>query len=417
MQAKLIRLTIWTTVFMTFLSSLALAFDPNKVEGSITFVTNRTDLVDSFYPKIAEQFKKKYPNVEEVEFEAIRDYDPDLRVRLSSKEYGDVLLVPNGVTRDQLPDFFAPLDALGFKGRVHFEDYRAFQGKMYGVVSGVTAEGLVYNKQAFAKAGISKMPTRLDDFYAAAQKLKDQGIVPLAINFSAQWPLQQWDKLAVTISGKGAYWNTLVNTDTPFNSASPYGKSFEILKTFIDKGYTEPDLMSTDWERSKVDVAQGKFGMYYLGNWVINQVIDSGGQAEDIGFAPIPTDNGKQVKALMNPDWFYAVNKHSENVDTAKAFVKFMVEESGFDDFSGFIPPLKEKQPALPQLKEFMGYNPQLVYIVPQSATFTKIANKAQIDIMSGGYIQRLMQSNNYDQAVAKLNQRWSKARKNVLGK
>ncbi|MEK5253234.1 hypothetical protein NST74_07210 [Paenibacillus sp. FSL F4-0125] len=39
------------------------------------------------------------------------------------------------------------------------------------------------------------------------------------------------------------------------------------------------------------------------------------------------------------------VNKHSEHLDTAEAFVKWMLEASGFNKFAGFIPVIKNKVP------------------------------------------------------------------------
>lgn len=389
----------------------------DKVQGTITFITNRTDLVDTEYKKIEDAFKKKYPDVQDVKFEALRNYDGDIKVRLSSKQYGDVLLIPNGVSPEQFPNYFEPLDDLGLKDKVHSPDVTAYKDKMYGVTSGVNAEGIVYNKKAFEKAGIQQVPKTLDELYAAADKLKQAGIVPLATNFNAQWPLQQWDKLPQLIAGKADYRNTLIEEDAPFAKGTPYEQSLTILKTFIDKGYTESDLIATDWESSKADIAKGKFGMMFLGNWVINQITANGAKPEDVGFFPFPTDNSGKTKALMSNDWCYAVSKNSKNSATAKAFVKFLVEESGYDDFSGFIPTMKDKEPKLPQLQEFLGYEPELLYAAPDDSKLTNIANKAQIDFYGGRYIQDLMLHKNYEDGLKELNEKWKKAKESLNSK
>ncbi len=100
-------------------SALALAgctaapADNGGLEGEVTVrsrsVTWRTDLVENgTFDKYAEEFTAKYPNAS-VKFEGITDYEGELRTRLSTTNYGDVLGIPNSVAPDQLADFFEPL--------------------------------------------------------------------------------------------------------------------------------------------------------------------------------------------------------------------------------------------------------------------------------------------------------------------
>lgn len=53
----------------------------------------------------------------------------------------------------------------------------AFRGNTYGITIGVTSVGIVYNKNAFEKAGIATLPTTLEEFYEACERLKQVGIV------------------------------------------------------------------------------------------------------------------------------------------------------------------------------------------------------------------------------------------------
>ena len=76
--------------------------------GTITVLTNRTDIVDTTLQDYVETFQETYPDID-VEFEAITDYEGEVRIRMNTPEYGDVLLIPNSVTPDQLPTFFEPL--------------------------------------------------------------------------------------------------------------------------------------------------------------------------------------------------------------------------------------------------------------------------------------------------------------------
>src|SRR5690606_9659221 len=181
-----------------------------------------------------------------------------------------------------------------------------------------------------------------------------------------------------------------------------------IVRTLIERGFVEPDLATNNWEASKVEIGMGNAAMYFLGNWVINQIIEQGGAApEDIGFFPFPHDNSGTPNAVLGPDYFMGVSSSSKNLDAAKAFVKFMIMDSGYDADSGFIPINKNNEPTLPQMAEFMGYNPNLLEGIPTVSEFNEIANKAQIPF-TGEEIQQAAVAKDLQAEFDALNKRWA---------
>lgn len=380
--------------------------------GKLVFLTNRTDMIGKQYDDYKKRFEEKYPDVD-LQFEAITDYDKNVKIRISSGEYPDVVFIPT-IPNADLPKYFEPLDDMSFSGDLYFKDAKVQDGKMYGISSGASTVGIVYNKKAFEKAGITEIPKTYDEFLAICEKLKSAGIIPLASNFKDKWPLDTWVyDVPSIISGKTDHEMKRAETDTPYTMDNEYGKSWSILRELQQKGYLEKDVNSTNWEQSKKDIAQGKMAMYLLGNWVINQVIENGAPSEDVGFFPFPADNSGQYKAPLNPDFFYAVNKNG-NVKAAKAFVQWMMEESGYEDFAGFIPVLKNKEPKLAQLAEFNSYKPQFLEAVFGDDTATAIQNKAQIDQQS--MVQEFVLSKDPQKVLDKYDAAWAKAKK-ALGK
>lgn len=81
--------------------------EDGELSGTITVLTNRTDIVDTALQDYADLFQAKNPGVT-VEFEAITDYEGDVSIRLNTQDYGDVLLVPNSVSKDQLRSSSSP---------------------------------------------------------------------------------------------------------------------------------------------------------------------------------------------------------------------------------------------------------------------------------------------------------------------
>ena len=86
-----------------------------------------------------------------VTFEAITDYDGEVKTRMNTDDYGDVLILPTGVANADLSSFFEPLgttDELGKKYR--FVNEQANDGKVYALATFGNANGIVYNKKVFA---------------------------------------------------------------------------------------------------------------------------------------------------------------------------------------------------------------------------------------------------------------------------
>jgi hypothetical protein len=119
------------------------------------------------------------------------------------------------------------------------------------------------------------------------------------------------------------------------------------------------------------------------------------------------------ARVLYGKAWIL-YGKNAKNKDTAKAWVKFMLEDSDFTDKSGFIPTIKAREPGLAQLKEFMSYQPTIIPVKNNSPRFTEVGNRAKIDFYGGSYVQSVMLSSNFEQALEQLDARWDKAKKRV---
>lgn len=350
-----------------------------ELKGTITWATHRTELVDTDLKRYVEKFEAKYPGTQ-VKIEGLKDYEQTIRVRMAGNELPDVLSLVE-TTKADLPTFYEPLDDLGLNDNIYFKDYNSYEGKLYGITQQTAINGLVYNKKAFEQAGIAAPPKTLDELFAIAEKLKAAGIVPMATAFKEGWTLQYWTDPAEFIYGSTSLRNDKINTDTPFTVDGPYGQGLGILKQFYDKGYLESDIYSANWDQTQKDIATGKTAMMYIGNWFFSNLIAAGMPSEDIGFAPLPYDNSGEVKGMMRNDWAYAVSAHSKNKPLAKAFVKFMLEESGDEADHMIISPLKDKKQDLPQLTEFMSYNPTMLEAQSVDTTVTTVENKMQFNV------------------------------------
>ncbi|MFC5529740.1 ABC transporter substrate-binding protein [Cohnella yongneupensis] len=382
----------------------------STINGTITFLTHRTDIADTTMMDYVAAFKRLYPEAD-VKIEAVKDQSNILRVRAASGQLPDVTFIGGDTIQPKdFPRFFAPLDDLGLNGKAYFQDQFTVDGKVYAVTSGGTMTGIIYNKTAFEKAGISGVPRTIDEFLAACAKLKAAGIVPVATNFMDKWPLNYYESMAQAIEGDAK--NVLdqnAERDAPFAEDLPYGKALNLLRLIVDKKYAEADLFSTNWEQSKKDLATGSTAMALLGNWAIQQVVENGAKPEDIGFFPMPTDNSGKLTSPIGSDAALAVNKDSEHIETAKAWVEFLVEQSGYDNDSGLLPALKATKSHLKQIADFMASGVVLIESSPKGEYASKVINKAQF--AWADLAQEYAVASDPQSVLDAYNERWAKAR------
>ncbi len=377
----------------------------------LNVLTNRVDLIENgVFEQYAKRFEAEHPGAD-IRFEGLSDYAGDIMPRLSTREAGDVLLIPINMPASELPNFFAPLDDRLFE-HMRFADLRRYDGKRYGLATGTATDGIIYNKQAFRQAGIEEIPKTLDEFFAACAKLKASGITPVYLNYGAKWPLKEWGDILVNYSsGDPKYLNRMAEQDAPWQLDGKWGDSLKIVRRIVREGYAEDRLFANTWEISKTELASGRAAMYFQGSWAIKQLIDAGAKPDDIGFFPFPYDNSGSYYAPLNPDYFIGVSKYSGEQELAEDWVEFFVKKSGFIEDWGFLPVDSTQSPKLPQFREFLSFDPKLVEGVQTNDTFIKLADRADFSFWSGGYMQELIAASDLGAAFEQLNLRWKEAR------
>ena len=412
-------------LFMAGVSALAVfsvaganaqsTIDPALVTGKIVYYTHWTSyLTEGKFDAWEAEFKELYPGVEDVDVQGITTYSETMSTRLATGDYGDVLDTPPTVPRDELPDFFAPLDDTGLVPDFYYTSNWEVDGQHYALPFGVNVEGVVYNKEAFAKAGVT-VPQTWTEFLAAGHKLKEAGITPMVTNLASAWPLGVYDGLAVAISGQPDFLDSTLADPAPFAADKPLGKSFNVLHTLITEGLVEEDLTGDHWEDSKGWMASGKAAMWFLGNWSINQIIQEGSakagvaaDADNIGYFPLPYDDSGKYNVNSGPDYGMSVAVNSANPVTAKAWVDFLLTKSDLPQVAGFIPGYKKLEPTLPQLAEIQSYGPTIIEQIPPGPAY---ANAANLINYSGGHgIRSVMLADDYAAAIDKLNADWADA-------
>ncbi|MDG5471531.1 ABC transporter substrate-binding protein [Jeotgalibacillus sp. ET6] len=305
--------------------------DPEEIEGEITVITQRTDIVDTVFQDYEKEFQKTYPNVE-VNFEALTDYGGEIMPRMNTDQYGDVLLIPVQVPIEEIPRYFEPLGELSeMEEQYRGVEERAVDGTVYGIPIAVSYTGVIYNNSVFEEAGVTELPQTPDEFLTALDRVKQNtDAIPLYTNYAAGWPLTQWQGALPTVAGDTAYYNqTMPHEKDPFSPGKPHYELYKVMYDAAEQGLIEGDPLTTDWEASKVMMNNGEIATMVLGSWALEQIQGAGENAEDIAMMPFPT-NADEVFFPLGADLNIGVNKNSENKEAALAWVDWYINDSGY---------------------------------------------------------------------------------------
>ncbi len=332
----------------------------NSSDSGITLkvMTQRVDIVDTDLKEFADEYKNKTGI--NVEWVGVENYDDTMKVKIrANDDYGDVLMIP-GLSKEEYPKYLEPL---GKASDSDISPYRINKVSaieengdytVYGLSYGLGAQGIVYNKAVFEKAGVNvdDMKT-FDGFLEGCQKIKDTGVIPVDVNFCDTWTLGNWYSSAKCISGDKNFNNTLYKEDSIFDESKPLGQVFKLAGELVNRGFTEEDLLNTSWDQAKKDFAAGKASMMVLGTWIVPQEEALAENPDDIGFMPFPTKDGKTY-TILNSDYAVAVSSKSKHKKEARDFV-FAFNESDFAKNNGFIPNNQNLTEMDPVIKEFLN--------------------------------------------------------------
>ncbi|WP_154794925.1 ABC transporter substrate-binding protein [Occultella kanbiaonis] len=401
--------------------------EPEEISGSITVLTQRTDIVDTVFADYADRFNEVYPDVE-VNFEAITDYEGEVTIRMNTEDYGDVLLIPNTVARDQLPLFFEPLGTVDeLSADYRFVQEQSFEGNGYGIAITGNASGILYNKRVWAEAGVTEVPTSHEEFIAALHAIADNtDAIPYYTNYADGWPMSQWESLHAFTGDPDAD-NVLARTDAPWAEGEEHYQIDSLLYDIVAEGLSEPDPLTTNWEESKTLIGSGQVATMVLGSWAIVQMQqaaeDAGFSADDIGYMPFPSQVDGVSYSTIGGDYKQGINVHSDNIPAARAWIEWFTNESGYAFDEGGVSPMVDG-PEPTTLGDFEPLGVQYVELNPPPAgeetLLSDIRTTSEIDLGGNVYRQRLVDiargAADGDMAsyFEELNTRWADARAQV---
>ncbi len=134
-----------------------------------------------------------------------------------------------------------------------------------------------YSKSAFQKAGITREPASMSEFFAALDKLKAAGIIPLAHGGQSWQETVLFSAILANMGGKELYLKAMRDRDQATLLSPAFRNvllAFKRLKSYVDAGSP-----GRNWNDATALVISGKAGFQVMGDWAKGEFTNAGQSA------------------------------------------------------------------------------------------------------------------------------------------
>lgn len=191
-----------------------------------------------------DRFMEKHPNIKVVDVANENDpYKTKLATAMAAGEEPDIFVSWGGGWLESFIDEGKVLDIDERVKEIEDEYYPAalslFQvkGKNYSLPYSCGPVPVYYNKQIYADLGL-EVPETLAEFEANCDKIKEAGIIPLALGNSSQWPAAlTFTYLAMREGGTQPFLDAYNRENGGTFEHESFVKAGAILQDWVQKGY------------------------------------------------------------------------------------------------------------------------------------------------------------------------------------
>ncbi len=208
-------------------------------------------------------------------------------------------------------------------------------GHYYAVPVNLRNENWVwYNKAVLAKVG-AKEPTNMDEMFAAMDKVKAAGIVPLALGGQGWQEGITFRGVLLSVGGQELYLKTFKDKDV---SGPGFKKAVETYRKL--KGYVDPGSPGRDWNLATGMVIEGKAAFQMMGDWAKGEFVNAGKTAgKDYGCFMA---GGPKMPYAIGGDVFVFPKNKSKDAEAAQMkLAEMMISPAmqvSFNNKKGSIP-------------------------------------------------------------------------------
>ena len=301
-----------------------------KVFSNLPDRKNGQGLVEQ---KIIDEYMEENQNVE-IKVEALDEEAYKTKFKAYSMEG-----MPDVVSIWGQPSFLDEVLDAGVLAELNEDDYADYKfvsgsldgfkkdGKLYGLPRNTDVAGFYYNEKMFTDNGW-EIPKTYDELLTLAGKIKESGMVPLAMDGGDGWPMAVYlSDILFKLAGDdyaGIVSDAVSNAD--FSNPS-FIEAAQLLKKSADEGLFQNGYDSQDYGTAMNLFTNGQAAMFYMGSWEASMALNEDIPEEirdNIRVFTMPVIEGGKGTATDIAAWNgggYAVAESSEVKEEAIKFL------------------------------------------------------------------------------------------------
>ncbi|WP_309241989.1 ABC transporter substrate-binding protein [Paenibacillus sp. S150] len=295
---------------------------------TLTIYQSKVEIVDAL-EKLKGEFEAENPSIKlDIQSTIGSDYSVALKAKFAASEAPDIF---NNTGESEMISWIDYLEDLSDQPWVeHVQEFAKApitkDGKLYGMPVNLEAQGFIYNKDLFAKAGITVLPKTLTGFKVMIDQLNAAGIVPFVNNYSTTYTL-----------GRFVFNNPMAKQEDPnafiqaLNDGTASIEGNQVFEDWLDlfdlnlaNGNDNP--LATDYNTQLNMLATAKGAMTTLGNWG-QPALDSLDPNLNFGILPMPINDDAELndRLFVGVPNYWVINSKSEVKEQAKIFLNWLV--------------------------------------------------------------------------------------------
>lgn len=346
------------------------------------------DNTKKFWDEFAADYKSKTGNTLEVQIVSWDNIDQQSSTMIQNNQAPDILNLNAFASYAKDGLLYSDAEVLPAAAKSDILDafvkYGTYDGKMYGFPDLASARAMFYNKDLFAKAGITTPPKTWDEFETAAKKVQALGggnvgyAMPLG-------PEEAQGEFSIWTFNNGGDWKD----GATWTINSP--KNVETL-TFLKKlAVTDKVTQNNPAKTNRADAfdlfKSGKAGMV-VGFSPLAGALDKDAKVQ-YGVAPMPTKDGGEAKTFGVTDYLMAFKKPG-NQEAVKAFYELYYQKDQVNKFikaEGFLPVTKsglEEFKSDAKLKVYLDTLPNIRLTPTDDAKWDQVKLAVQQNLGAG---------------------------------
>jgi len=209
-------------------------------------------------------------------------------------------------------------------------DLLRYNGEYWSVPTHVNRTGNIwYNKNVFAKYGITELPDNFDQFFALLDKMKKDGLVPIAMGTIRGYEIgQNFETILaalMTVQEYTGLWNGKTSWTNP-----KVAEGLTILRKMMP--YANTDYSGMAWQDAIEYLIQGKSAIMLQGDWVDGWMTALAGK-RDLSMIARTAPVGAKTKFVFNCDT-WALPKAAPRRQNALDLLRVFGSKKGQEAFA-----------------------------------------------------------------------------------